>query len=223
MEKNFLSIIYMCFSPLLSMSTFIIGIIGSILCLTLGSPTDKLVGYFFGFVSSMQGIEYLLWMNQECNDINKFISLLGMILNHLQPIILCILILLLNNNLSTTSKQIIILSTIIYSIVITIYSFQLLDDIKCTLKNEFKHLEWKWNGMKNRNIVYIFFLLMLILLFYIGTPDKNSGVILSIISLVSYLISYFIYKDQRVVGSLWCLFASFTPLLWYGTKKFNLI
>jgi hypothetical protein len=213
----------MCFSPLASISTFIIGIIGAILCLTLGTPTDKLVGYFFGFVSSMQGIEFLLWINQDCNNINKFISLLGMILNHLQPIILSILILLLNNNLSTTTKQIIILSTIIYAIVITAYSFQLKEENdKCTLKNEFKHLEWKWNDMKNKTIVYMLFLFMLILLFYVGTPDKKSGVILSAISLISYLISYFIYKDEKVIGALWCLFASFTPILWYGTKKFNL-
>ncbi len=60
---------------------------------------------------------------------------------------------------------------------------------------------------------------MLVFLFYIGTPDKKSGTILSVISLVSFLISFFIYKEQRVVGSLWCLFASFTPVLWYGYKK----
>ncbi len=60
---------------------------------------------------------------------------------------------------------------------------------------------------------------MLMMLFYIGTPDKKSGIILSGISLISYLISYFIYKSQKVIGSLWCLFASFTPVLWYGYNK----
>jgi hypothetical protein len=210
----------MCFSPLASLSTFLIGIIGAILCLTLGTSTDKLVGLFFGFVSSMQGIEYALCENTECNTMNKFFSLLGMILNHLQPIVLSILILLLNTELPQTTKQIIIISTIIYAITITAYSIQFAyDDDGCTLKNEHNHLEWDWNGMKYKDIVYIMFLFILMFLFYIGTPDKKSGIILSGISLISYLTSYFIYKDKKVVGSLWCLFASFTPVLWYGYKK----
>ena len=57
------------------------------------------------------------------------------------------------------------------------------------------------------------------MLFYIGTPDKKAGMVLSAISLISYLTSYFIYKDRKVVGSLWCLFASFTPVLWYTYNK----
>ena len=210
----------MCFSPLASLSTFLIGIIGAILTITLGTPTDKLVGLFFGFVSSMQGIEFALWENQNCNTMNKIMSILGMVLNHIQPIVLSILILLLNNDLSTMTKQIIILSTIIYAIVITAYSLQFTeDDDGCTLKNEHNHLEWDWNGMKNKTLVYMLFLCMLVFLFYVGTPDKKSGILLSAISLISYLISYFIYKDQKVVGALWCLFASFTPILWYGWKK----
>ena len=210
----------MCFSPLASLSTFLIGIIGAVLCLTLGTPTDKLVGIFFGFVSSMQGIEFALWENQNCNTMNKIITTLGMVLNHLQPIVLSILILLLNTDLPTMTKQIIILSTIIYAIVITAYSLQFTsDDDGCTLKNEYNHLEWDWNGMKYKTLVYMLFLCMLVFLFYVGTPDKKSGIILSAISLISYLTSYFIYKDQKIVGSLWCLFASFTPVLWYGWKK----
>ena len=213
----------MCFSPLASLSTFLIGIIGAVLTITLRTPTDKLVGLFFGFVSSMQGIEFALWENQNCNTMNKIITTLGMILNHLQPIVLSILILLLNNNLSTMTKHIIILSTIIYAIVITAYSLQFISNDKsddgCTLKNEYNHLKWDWNSMKNKTLVYMLFLCMLIFLFYVGTPDKKSGILLSCLSLISYLISYFIYKDQKVVGSLWCLFASFTPILWYGWKK----
>lgn len=210
----------MCFSPLASLSTFLIGIIGATLCLTLGTPTDKLVGLFFGVVSSMQGIEFALWENQNCNTMNKIISVLGMILNHLQPIVLSILILLLNNDLSIMTKQIIILSTIIYAIVITAYSLQFTEDNDgCTLKNEHNHLEWDWNDMKNKTLVYMLFLFMLIFLFYVGTPDKKSGILLSCISLISYLISFFIYKDQKVVGSLWCLFASLTPVLWFISKK----
>jgi hypothetical protein len=209
----------MCFSPFASLSTFIIGTIGSLLCLTLGTSTDKLVGLFFGFVSSMQGIEFVLWKNQECNTVNKLFSLLGMIVNHLQPIILCLLILVLNNNLTHNKKQIIISLTIIYSIIITAYSMQFINDNMCTLKNEYNHLSWNWNSMKYKEIVYVFYLFMLIFLFYIGTPDKKDGIIISGIIFISYIISYFIYKDKKIIGTLWCLFAVFTSILWFGYKK----
>jgi hypothetical protein len=209
----------MCFSPFVSLSTFIIGIIGAILCVSLGTSTDKLVGLFFGFVSSMQGIEYVLWNNQECNNMNKLFSFLGMILNHIQPIILCILILILNTNLSYTKKQRIIILTIIYFIIITAYSIQFINDNMCTIKNKYNHLSWDWNSMKYKEIVYLFYLFMLIFLFYIGTPIKKDGITISMIILISYTISYFIYKDKKIIGTLWCLFAAFTPILWVGYKK----
>ncbi len=27
------------------------------------------------------------------------------------------------------------------------------------------------------------------------------------------------YKDKKVIGSLWCLFSTFTPVLWYNYNK----
>ena len=62
----------------------------------------KVIGLIFIFFSLMQGIEYLLWSHQECDEYNKMISTLGMVLNHLQPIVLFILlyIYITKNNLS---------------------------------------------------------------------------------------------------------------------------
>ncbi len=213
----------MCFSPLASITSFIIGIIGALLCLTLGTSSDKLVGLFFGFVSSMQGIEYLLWKNQTCDNINKSISLFGMILNHIQPILLCILILLLNKKLSELNKKIILFLTFIYIIGISLYSYQIVANNECTIKNEFNHLEWKWNEMGYRAVVYIYFVFILVSLFYLGTPDTKYGEILGLTMLITFLISFFIYRQKRVVGSLWCLFSAFIPFVWFILRKFNLI
>ncbi len=213
----------MCFSPMASISTLIIGLSGAYLCYSLNTPTDKLVGLFFGFVSLMQGIEYLLWENQKCNGNNKLISLLGMILNHLQPVILTVLILLLNKNLDKNTKNKIIGFTSIYIIIITFYSFQFFNEKQCTIKNIHSHLEWRWNDMEYREYVYLLFLFTLIYLFLIGTPNKKYGKILAAITLISYLISFFIYKDQQVIGSMWCLFASFAPVIWYFLRKKQII
>jgi hypothetical protein len=213
----------MCFSPLASISTLVIGLSGAYLCYSLDTPTDKLVGLFFGFVSLMQGIEYLLWENQKCNSTNKMISLLGMILNHLQPVVLAILILVLNKDLDKNIKNKIISFTAVYIVVITFYSFQFFTNKECTIKNVHSHLEWQWNGMEYRVFVYLLFLFTLIYLFLKGTPNKKYGKILAIFTFVSYWASFFIYKDQQVIGSMWCLFASFAPVIWYFLRKKQII
>jgi hypothetical protein len=95
----------MCYSANASIVSFTFGVIGSLLCVSLGSVKDKILGFFLFFVSFMQGIEYLLWKHQICDNYNKFISVLGMILNHLQPIVLGLLVILFNTNLSTTTLR----------------------------------------------------------------------------------------------------------------------
>jgi hypothetical protein len=213
----------MCFSPLASISSFIIGIIGALLCYNLGTSTDKLVAGIYGFASLMQGIEYLLWKNQTCNNINKSISLFGMILNHLQPIILCILILILNKNLSEINKKIILFFTFIYVIIISLYSYQILTNNECTIKNEYNHLEWKWHEMNYRGIIYNYFVFIIVLQFFLGTPNAKYGKILGLIALITYLISFFVYRQKRVIGSLWCLFSAFVPFAWFILRKIDLI
>ncbi len=213
----------MCFSPLASITSFIIGILGALLCLTLGTDTDKIVAYIYGFASLLQGIEYLLWNNQTCNNINKSISLFGMILNHLQPIVLCILILVLNKSLSDINKKIILFLIFIYVIITSLYSYQILSNNECTIKNEYNHLEWKWHEMDYRGIIYNYFVFVIVLMFFLGIPDAKYGKILGFIALVTYLISFFVYKQERVIGSLWCLFSAFVPFIWFILRKTNLI
>ena len=122
----------MCFSAEISIITFIVGIIGSLLCISLGKPVDKILGYFFIFVSLMQGIEYLLWNHQKCDNYNRFLSILGMVLNHLQPIVLGLLILYFNKNVST---KIMYLIMFLYLCAIIPYSIQFLNNknLECTI------------------------------------------------------------------------------------------
>ena len=125
----------MCFSEQASIRSLLAGLIGSGLCVSLGTVSDKIVGYFLGFVSLMQGIDYLLWRHQKCDMYNRVISVLGMILNHLQPFVLGIVVLLLNpkNQYNKTIMSLMI----IYLIVIVPYSYQFIKmKGSCTLKGE---------------------------------------------------------------------------------------
>ena len=94
----------MCFNKELSLVSFSTGTIFSILLYQLNNITYKILGLFLGYVSLMQLIEFLLWSHQICDNYNKMISILGMILNYGQPIILAILLLTFYNQSKKNKK-----------------------------------------------------------------------------------------------------------------------
>jgi len=204
----------MCFSAKISLITFIVGIIGSLLCISLGKPVDKIVGYSFIFVSLMQGIEYLLWNHQKCDNYNRFLSILGMVLNNLQPIVLGLLILYFNKNVST---KIIYIIMFLYSCVIIPYSIQFLNNkkLQCTIKtSKNNHLIWNWNNMFFAYKIYLIFLLTLCLLIYFGFPNSYKFIAI-LVALISFGTSQFFYYKEGVMGSLWCFYILFITYIYY--------
>jgi len=203
----------MCFSAKISILTFIIGFISSFLCFTLGKIIDKIVGLFFAFISLMQIIEYLLWNHQICDNYNRIVSICGMILNHMQPVVLGIIILLMNTSLK--KRWLIKLIIIIYLCFIVPYSIQFINnkDIQCTIKNK-KHLEWKWNSMNYYTLIYFIYILALSLIFIVGLPTIKLGIFASLYVVFTYLSSSYFYSDSSV-GALWCFYILFTPLIYY--------
>jgi len=217
----------MCFSANVSLLTFAIGIIGSIMCINLGSQMDKMVGYFIGFVSLMQGVEYLLWRHQKCDLYNNTISMIGMILNHLQPIVLAIVILYFNTKLASINKNIIILIILLYTLIIIPYSIQYFyhPNYQCVLKGTTNpHLIWKWNKMKYSQVVYTIFFIVFCSLFLLGLPTLNNGLFACFLAIFTYGTSAIIYP-QGPVGALWCFYVIFIPILYYLfkvlTKKYK--
>lgn len=207
----------MCFSAEASIQSFIAGIIGSYLTISLGSVDDKIIGYFLGFVSLMQGIEYLLWNHQKCDKYNQFLSYSGMILNHIQPIVFAIIILYFNPKTEYTKT--ICSLIIIYTLVIIPYSLQYVKEKTCTLKSKcHPHLVWNWNNMKYANIRYITFISVVCLTSILGFPNKIIGIMGAIGLLVSYTTSKIVYPKDAV-GALWCYYIAFVPLIYYMLKS----
>lgn len=200
----------MCFSEQASIVSFTVGILGSALCFSLGTIPDKVVGLFLGYVSFMQGIEFLLWRHQVCDDYNRMLSIAGMLLNHLQPIMLGLIILYIAR--PKTSVSIIVLICI-YTVVITIYSIPFFANTpnQCTLKNETNHLHWKWNSMKGSLLVYIYFAFTMCSIFILGV---KYGVKFAFITLFTYASSLFLYH-RAVAGALWCYYVAFLPLIYF--------
>lgn len=205
----------MCFSAESSILSLTTGLIGSFLCISLGSVKDRIFGYFFGFVSLMQGIEYLLWSHQKCDMYNRVISFLGMFLNHLQPFMLGIIILVINKNVQ--HKYWIYLVMFLYLLFIVPYSLQFFfvgKDKQCTMKNMQNHLQWNWNILKYNRIIYFIFLFTMCTLFLLGLPTLNDGIYFALGAIMTYTTSGIMYHTNDV-GALWCYYVAFLPILYY--------
>jgi hypothetical protein len=206
----------MCFSKEASIIAFVTGIVGSALCISLGTIFDKIIGYFVLFVSSMQGIEYLLWRHPYCDEYNKQISTIGMILNHLQPIVFGMIILFF----TTRPTAWIWFVLFIYLCVIVPYSIQWLTSNKCTVKRE-HHLFWKWNRMEGSAFIYVVFLLAMCLLGLLGFPTRIQGVYFAIIACITYISSSVFYTHQ-FVGPIWCYYTTFLPVIYYICRRLSI-
>ena len=207
----------MCFSENASIVSLITGLIGAVLCISLGGITDKIVGFFLGFIALIQGIEYLLWKHQKCDDYNKIISLLGMLFNHLQPIVLGLIIININTELNERNKNLIIIIMILYLCFIIPYSIQFIDkdEEQCTLKNEDAgHLVWNWNKQNCAGIIYLIFLFTLSVLALLGFPTLETGIMCALTAIITFTSSLVFYHSDYV-GALWCYYGAYLPIIYY--------
>ena len=206
----------MCFSAHVSLVTFILGLAGAALVWTLNTPFDHIVGVFTAFVSLMQGIEYLLWQNQRCNDAHKWTSVAGLWLNHLQPLVLGGLVLLFSPRLEYAGWITGIMAA--YTAAIVPYSLQYSNKgaTHCTVSRPGDpHLLWRWNIQPYHQPLYIFFLACFVGIGLLGMPTLEQGIAFSVVGVGLYLLSKVMFYPRETVGSLWCFFIAFVPLTYY--------
>jgi len=205
----------MCFSAHVSLVTFLLGLAGAALVWSLNTPFDHILAAFTAFVSLMQGIEYLLWKNQRCNDAHKWTSVAGVWLNHLQPLVLGGLVLLLSPRLEYASWIIGIMAA--YTAAIVPYSLQYSDKgaTHCTTPRPGDpHLFWRWNSQNYNQYAYSIFLVTMVSIGLLGMPTFEQGVAAALIITGLYLVSLLLYR-RDTAGALWCFFGAFVPLSYY--------
>jgi hypothetical protein len=195
----------------MSIIAFTVGVIGSIFVYSLGKVYDKILGLWFMFISCMQLVDFFLWRNQKCDLINYITSIAGIILNHLQPIVLGIIILCVNTELTNQDIHYILWILLAYLCVIVPYTWQCIEKTQCTLKNENNHMDWKWNRFEYHNIAYFVYLLVCYLLFFGFVPVY--GILFARVNLLSFILSFFIYGNE--MGNMWCFFSVLLPICYY--------
>lgn len=211
----------MCYSSNVSIASFTIGMTFSFILFKSNEISYKIIGVSLMFAILMQFIEFLLWNHQVCDKYNKIISISGMIFNHLTPVMVAIIILTLTKQ-TDYNKKIILIVTAIYLLFIIPYSMQYLlnKNLQCTVKVPGNpYLLWNWLNMPYIYIISFIYLLTLVILIYIGIPDVKLSSFFNIILVGSLLLSYIIYP-RPYLGSLWCYFGAFLPVLTFLYKKY---
>ena len=211
----------MCYNKDVSIYTYIIGLVSSYLLLTNEKKSLKIIGCFFIVVIQMQLVEYFLWNNIKCNSKNITISNIGALLNVIQPIILYIAILYYNKEITSKNKKIINITIILYILSLLLYSINLFP-IGCSIVTEVSapYLQWGWYYKKYPNFITIMFPITLMVLMYLGL-DNPYNIYFSIIFILSFLVSFIIYKKQRAFGNIWCWVAVFIPICVLVYDKFT--
>jgi hypothetical protein len=194
----------MCFSAEVSLSTYIIGMLGIIRLWNLNLKPEAI---FYACVIQMQLIEFLLWKNNQCNEMNKTITKIGIIINHLEPFILWLAIYSFSPYIlpNWLNKYMMIFFAI--AIFYTYYVFK--NGCTVVTKESAPHLQWDWNSENYNNIFYFIFLLALILLSSYGL-GKNGNTHAFIV-FISFVISYLIYNKKHSTGAIWCFLAASVP------------
>lgn len=208
----------MCYSAEVSATTFLIGMGGAAyIFFGMGTTADKLVGVFLAFVALMQGIEYLLWMTQDCGDLHKIVSYAGMWLSHLQPVVLGGLALLFG---PPRYRRWILAIIVGYLAAIVPYSMQFgnVGEMRCSVPREGNpHLVWNWTNMPNNIAVYALFVLAFTALFMMGLPAGLNWR-MAAISVGTLTASYLIYP-REILGAMWCFFAAFVPITYIVSRR----
>jgi hypothetical protein len=171
------------------------------------SEFDSIYVYLF-FLSfmSMQLIEFFIWKNINNKSLNKFYSILGLLLVVLQPIIS--LMMLNDNNL----KYNLITTYIAFSSLFVYYKLAKFDTISSVSKNG--HLKWDWFHFTKYEFIIIYGLWLLFLI-YSPIVNKHYKILFYVMSLFA-ISMYSFYKDGSE-GSLWCWSIN-TIMIYYAFK-----
>jgi hypothetical protein len=212
----------MCFSEEVSLLTLILGLGGSAATFTLGKTFDKIIAVFLGYVSLMQGVEWLLWRHQTCDDYHKTISNVGMILNLLQPIVLGFVLLLFSKRAYENRLYIFIVMFFLF-LLDTIFVQHYKKHLQCTTpRSNDPHLVWNWTILKDYNQHWLGYISFFSIISILGMPTLFMGICFALFAMLTMVISILVYPRQDM-GAMWCFFTAFVPIIYFILRKINLI
>ena len=200
----------MCYSPKVSISTFLMGLGFSLLLIIYGNPKyakeNMVAGIFLIFVAGIQFMEFFFWIDLHNKiGINKIATVVGSLFNVGQPLLIYgIKVLYLRPVLQLDWVTILNLMYFIY--LIYFYARFLSQGVLTTTAIVDGHLRWPWLKYSNP----LFFLFMFNLNIFYLTDFGYSFTLFSVTAMfLLFTKIYFPYNSAE----LWCFVSSSVPAI----------
>lgn len=194
----------MCYSASSSFGTFFFVFLICCILWIRGSKLQKSLAIMLGFISLMQIIEGLLWLNIECDNINIFITSFIPILLFIQPIVIIGTLYSFGTGLLSPFVYKILLG--IALLLLPLYIDWFKDGIgKCTVIGKNGHLVWPFTNTNSYSLAHIIYNILLM----IGFATLNTewyGIFYLIMGIIGYFKSRITYGHSW--GSIWCHFVN---------------
>ena len=196
----------MCFSERVSWATFLANGLG--VARALGNNPDnkqkRTLAYTLGFIGSMQGFEALLWRDPT----NHAIAATAMMVNHAQPLVFWGLSSKALTSRSLEKERRARSFVTLYTTITAMYTASqlqenLVEQTPCGLL-------WHWNYGDIAPLVYALYLASCLATLDAYYDDSRN---LSIIFLTTFFASAGVYRQNNMIGSMWCFYAAFLPWL----------
>lgn len=191
----------MCYSAEVSLGTFLFVEVICIFLWVRDRRIDRPMALILSVLVFMQFLEYLIWMNQECNTINKVVTSIIPYYLLLQPVLISMI--LYTMKAGNGSLYPLIVAT---SIPILLLSTQLPNRGECIKAGECGHLDWNFaeGGIMKVPIgTSILVIWYFFALFYTSVTLKGGlAPFVTALLAVSLFVSSMYYN--RVWSSVWC-------------------
>ena len=204
----------MCFNLEVSLTTFVLGVFGSILLIKYGNSKYKkentIFAYLAIFAILMQLVDAGIWYDLDNKiGLNTAMTYFGSFIVYLQPTFLYLLKIAFNNNkISLTSPENgpLAIANFIYLVYFIGYYkyFTANNKMVTSLHPTTKHLQWKWVSYAQP---YAYLIMLAINFFYL-TDYKYSFYGLMILYTLLVLSRVFFRYNT---GEIWCFFGALMP------------
>jgi len=202
----------MCFSAKASITTFIIGLVGSLSLIYFGNPKFKSENITFGifliFISAIQLMDFFFWIDIKNKiGINKIVTIIGPLLNVGQPIILWIIKLFYFSPKIWEKENLPITLINIAYILVMLYNYtRFIVSNKLVTNTNHGHLDWPWIKYSN-SLFYV--ILLAVNIFYL--TNFHYSLVLFLVTYFFLILSSIFFKYN--IGELWCFFGAFIPFI----------
>lgn len=201
----------MCINLEVSIGAFVASMGCSIYMWTRNLENDRFVAYAFGYAGTMQLLETLLWVDQNCGKLNRTVTEISRWQVALQPLVV-LLVMLFINKTQNPMPLVLVFAAYCYLSLPGILTSKGGCSKACCADNA--GLQWPWTKTGNNLTWVIFVLALAIPMLYLPSNGLTYFSITVGLFILALVIAHMRNKKEGDVtsGSLWCLFGALVPI-----------